>query len=478
MSIYQRRLRFMLSSFIFLAVCFFLYHAVAVFGVASYSVHPCSQSFFIQKLTPKDRTTGKCQNIIIGDPVYFNLNTQRTFNSATMEITYKNSGFNKIMEVGILADARKNYRLQPLDNIILDNLDWSMIEANGVYLLQREKKYEEVAAFLNDATKNDSSMNKQEVLTYFYDLPAMEILPATMSSSVKNKKEIQTIENNLRGSYQFYTYTDNGTFAFHFSFHDLNINKDPDDVVITVYNAKGEVINRQESKDQIGREESRKIIEINDLSIEEQNLNNGFYKIEVAANDDIVTTRISFDKEIVSFINRLWLSSDDQNTSTTLFTDADEMTFSTINPQALQKIKINGDDFDLNQTYRQFFALADKKINKIELTKNDVIISGQGLFSFNQKNLYNLNYHKLSSHTNLDGINYIITTYKPAHLGEWRTKTLTFNLKDAFRYNNNYGFIISIPGLISDDDINDNIEIGDISVKLNGRSLWEKLTAS
>lgn len=466
MSTYQQRLRLLLFTALSVAVIFFVYKTIVPFGSITYKTKACDNSFFIQKLTPKDRVSGDCQDIIIGDPVYFNLHTPRTFNKATMQISYRTSGLNNLVEIGVLADTQKHYRLQPLHNSILDNLDWSAIEDNGVYLLQRQKQYASIDEFLKNAP------NKSEILTYFYELPQNTTPPV----SLHNDPGESIIDKQLRGTYQFYTYTYNGKLELTFAFNDLNINKDPDDIIINIYDSTGKVINHKELKDDRGGEETRTLLDVGSLNLDTQNLKGGFYKVEVATDDDIITHSITHHQPVISFISRLWIMpANNGQQAATLYTDASQISISTLNPKSLQDVKINKDTLLVNETYRQFFATTQQDVNKIELARSDVILAGNGVFSFQQSNLYNPNYNKLSRNTDLENINYIITTYKPVEPGEWHTKTVNFNLKDSFRQDGSYGFIISVPGLISDDDINDYVQLGEIDIELTGRSLLEKI---
>ena len=83
-----------------------------------------------------------------------------------------------------------------------------------------------------------------------------------------------------------------------------------------------------------------------------------------------------------------------------------------------------------------------------------------------------------ASDIDAEKINYVITAYSPAQTtGEWKTKTVSFDLTKAFRYENNYNFIISVPGLIADDQAEDYVEIKNIKVELSGKTLTDKLNS-
>lgn len=464
------KIRFILYSFLLIIIFFLLYKAVVPSGKIIYAITPCDNSFFIQKLKPKDRLDKvdrkSCTQKIIGDPVYFDLNTQRTFNEADVTVTYRSSGENNVIEMGAQADARKNYRLHPLENKIIDSLNWNKISENGVTFLQKKKIYDNIDAFLN------SLPSKSEIATYHYDLP-----PPTTISNYQPNNQPAIIKQPLCGSYQFYTYIDGPTAEFEFLFSDLNENKDADNVVLTLYDMRNNPVTARNILDERGREETRQAQDAGGLHVELTTLAPGFYKMEVATTDDIITTQILSSQKIISFINRLCLAKATNADLITLYADANEITASTLNPASLQKILVNHDVLNLSETYRQFSAPANEVLNKIQFAKNDIILSGAGVFSFSPESLHNPNYRKISKNQNLDSVNYIITHYQPqpSATGEWQTKILHFNLKNIFWYEHNYNFIFSIPGLIAGDGTDDYIEIKDIKIELQGRSLWEKI---
>ncbi|MFA6551254.1 MAG: hypothetical protein WCV41_01850 [Patescibacteria group bacterium] len=469
-------------------ILFLIYQATVPFGKITYAVSPCDSSFFIQKLKPKDRLAEvdkkNCAQKIIGEPIYFNLNTERTFNEAKVTLTYRDSGQNNIMEMGLQADKQKNYWLKSLENKIIDKLNWNKIEDNGVTLLQRKPKFTGVAEFL----KNVNNLKREEILTYQYDLPVLKYIQGYKTETGLLRHSVPRNDiPPLRGAYQFYTYIKNEPLNFNFTFSDLNINQDADNIKITVYHDNAPVAEK-ELTDARGGEERREKISAGELNFNLSNLPEGFYKIAVSADDDVITEKIDSSQQIISFINRIWLADPAFSfppltkgrikEGLTLYADAPEVTISTLNAASLQTVLVNEQELKLAETYRQFSLPTRQAKSKIYLEKSDVIISGAGVFSFSDGSLYNPNYKKMTKVSDVDAekINYVITAYPPAQTtGEWKTKTVSFDLTKAFRYENNYSFMISVPGLIADDQVEDYVEIKNIKVELSGKTLWQKL---
>jgi len=218
------------------------------------------------------------------------------------------------------------------------------------------------------------------------------------------------------------------------------------------------------------------------------NLAEGAYKVELRVNDDIITDQIISKQSKLSFINCLWLA--DGAKDIELKTDSPFVSAQTINPASLQTIKVGGNNLILNKTYRQFDAVCPIKseLASIKFEKGDVILSGNGVFSFNQDSFIKPVVKKLdnSIDVNANGINYVIAKYQmPKEEGTWQIAEAEFDLTNTYQEGpayqlgstNKMNFLISIPGLNAEDDVDDKIIFGKTTVKLSGRSLLDKIKA-
>jgi hypothetical protein len=71
---------------------------------------------------------------------------------------------------------------------------------------------------------------------------------------------------------------------------------------------------------------------------------------------------------------------------------------------------------------------------------------------------------------------YVLTDYKKwSRQGEWKVKETAFDLGSAYSEDGKYRFLISIPGLKEDDDIDDYVIIDEIKIELKGDSILEIL---
>lgn len=465
------RLILWLILLIFLA--WLAYNKVVPGGKISYTYEPGKFNYFIGKLSPADRVRIKNGSALLtGEPIYFSLKPPRHFEKARVSVKFKNTSSSQVIELGVLNDKVSwNLDLKPLENKIIDQLAmvWPVIYGSDeVKLIQREKKYETIEEFLRNMPP------RNEIGLYNYNLKNKFILNGYAPGS-----QTQSLDYSLRGSYQYYTYIKNEDLDFAFNFIDLNINKDEDPVDVKVYSQDGLIFTqRAPDSNEAG---SRAI------NLKIPNLSEGIYRVSFVANDDIVTKNIATRQNRFSLINKAWLARGNGQ-DIVLYTDSDKVSVQTINPASLGVIKIGGQELNLQETYKQISSAADgptltgdqegeaTRLTKIELPKDDIIISGNGVFSFSETELVNPGYKNISQNINLNnqGINYILSFYKsPAKDGEWSLAEAEFNLEKAYQEQGKFQFIISAPGY--GENREGKILIKEIKVELTGNSLWQKL---
>ena len=465
---------FIFRIFIWLTLAVFiawlLNQAVVPTGKISFIHNFESENYFIKPLTPKDRVREPQagEQKITGNPVYFALRTPRTFDRAKVTISFKNPNNLPLIELGVLADNKVwRYRMEPLENLALDRLieKWPAIREGDTILLQRNKKFFSLKDFLGKQPPAD------EIAFYNYQSPL-----AFKLNDYRPSQATTTIEIPIRGAYQFYTYLDNETLDYTFTARDLNQNKDADPVVLKLF--RGQTMLAQSTLPDDGTANDGGVTSAaRSLRMLKPKLDAGAYKIELISNDDIITEKIETKQNKLAFINRLWLA-DGAKTPLKLFTDSSKISAQTINPASLQDIKVGENNLSIKETYRQFAVENQAGLIEATVKKSDVIMSGDGLFSFSKIQFFNPDRQKFNSRLDLDkrGINYVLAKYQPPKsTGEWQTASAEFDLKNAYREFYKYNFIISVPDLSAEDRVNDSLIINEIRVDLTGTSLWQKL---
>lgn len=451
-------IRIILWVALFFLLCFFAYFKIVPSGNISYVYDFSKPNYFIGKLSPEERVEIAK---IKGDPVYFSLNPPRRFERAKISVKFKNTSNFPIMEIGLLNDkVSYNYDLKPLSNKIIDQLSLAWVvsqKKDGVILFEREKKYGSVEKFLSDLP------DKNEIALYNYRLKNNFFLGGYEPDD-KNYK----IDYKFRGSYQFYTYIKNEELDYVFDFSDLNMNIDDDPIEIKVYSESGEIysVHFEDKKQESGFKALVKIA----------NLPEGVYRFGVIANDDIITESIIGAQSEFAIINKIWLSEGNKE-NLILFTDSREISAKTSNPASIGKIKAGDDFLELMDCYKQFSMKILENPAKIEFPKSDIAISGDGVFSFNEKGLLNPKLKNVGANLDINGekINYVLANYDfPVSSEGWQTAEAEFDLTKACSENGKYKFLISVPGLKAEEPAEGEVMIKEIKINLSGVSLMKK----
>lgn len=435
-------------------------------------------NFFIGKPTPAERIDSTSSEFdLIGEPVYITLSTPRRFNKAVLKIKFNNQNDMPVIEAGIMTDKiTKTYDLKPVENRIIDRLSyvWDKTQEGEIIFLQKDRKYNDIKSFLNDLPP------RNEIGVYNYELPGKFIL-----KDYKPESYERTISHSFRGPYQFYTYIKNEKLDFSFDITDLNQNKDPDNIEINLYHEGALIDSRKLEDDGIetdnGQESPERGIMLSDSGLPE-----GVYKIEVKCNNDIITDKIKTTQSRISFLNRLWIVDKNFDKNSTLYTDSLVLSAQTENPGSLQEISIDGKKFGIKETYRQYSEQTERPTASVKLEKSDIIISGNGLFGFDDKMFFDPELKKVSGNIDPEksGIKYIIANYSPPlTIDGWREATVFLDLERSYRElipsligdPGKYSLIISVPGLRADDNVNDRITIQNIDIDLYGTNLADKI---
>lgn len=460
----------------------FLYLKFLPFGHASYSanypVHFRSGKGFISSFTPAERIEESDDYPkVIGDPAYFYLFTPRAFDQAKVTITYRArlSSSSPLVELGVLKDKEaENYELKPVENRNFDSLDseWVKIKEGGVTLWQKGKRYDNLAAFQKDLEfgrlKDCQASPTSCLAVYNYDAR----FPYQVSGASSGPSLI--IDQPLRGEHQFYIYVPSHQLHLNFSFLDMNRDKERDDVAVNLYSIDGWLDSRFLADDNPAPTSGQ--AEEKNISLVEDSLSPGVYRVEVKINKDVIIKRIESSSSQVSFINHLWPVAGPG--PLVVYTDRSYLLAKTLSPASLQEISFNRQKFSLNMAYRQFdFSVSDKTVGpkEIRLANDDVVLENGGVFSFSRNGLINPSLQKVDSYLDLSNIKYILTEYqRPEEKDGWRTATADFSLVGAARDKGRYRFLISIPGLNMNGE-KDYLEIKSIGVEVSGRTVWDKI---
>lgn len=452
-------------------------------GYISYTHDLEGENNFISDITPAGRVVEEDGRVkIVGDPAYFFLRTPRPFRTATITLKYRFSAEDsEVMELGILADnINWRYKTKPVENKIIDRLFlvWDKIERNGDVLLQKQKKYASPEDFL------DNPPPGEEIALYNYDWNKSYLL-----KDYEAVKEGARINIPFQGSFQFYTYIKEEPLDVEFKFWDVNENEERDDFSINLYHRNKLISSKNISGDGV-QEDTGEANSLGRAGFNIRDLTEGVYKVEVHANDDIITEGINSRQQKISFQGDLQLAKPEipgidveELYPFQLHTDSAQISAKTVHPASLQSLVINGEEGEMlkiEETYKKFsrsIEPSSDEENSISIKKPGVILSGDGVFSFDPDSLFNPDFNKLRSERVADGeIKYVLAGYQEGGKeGKWKKKKVRFDLGSAYSEDGKYKFLLSVPGLENDDGIDDHVVVDEIKVELKGYSIPEIL---
>ena len=476
------KIRLILGLITLILTFLFLYLKIVPFGSITYSrTWPrglASGKGFIYDFKPAERIDAASSSALrlVADPVYFSLFAPRAFDSAAITIKYRDklASATPIIEVGVLCDKLTGqYDLKPIQNDIIDRYRFSLLrlaDSAERLILQTEKYYDNPVDFDKDLQAGNLQAcpggPASCVATYNYPLNPDFRLPVYSAISPT------VINQPLRGAQQFYVYFQPGTWRLAFDFVDLNLDKGQDPITVNVYSGvkiiATETLADNNPTPDDGRSEAKKII----LSGQKAA---GLYRVEIKVSDDIVMSKLNSSSDRISFINKIWPVSGAG--SLTLFTDASYLGVATVNPASLGEVSFGGKKFNLDKTYKQFSFRGETGINKIILKKDDLVLENSGVFALAATNLINPGVKKVDRYFSLaEPIKYLIAAYeRPLEDNGLKTASANLDLKSAVNEKNKYTFLISIPGLDGSPGAADYLEIKEISIRLKGKTIFEKI---
>jgi hypothetical protein len=428
---------------------------------------------FIGRLSPAERlatTTidSKVYPEIIGDPAYFSWVAPRGFDTLKVSVEYEKPLQPLSLSLGLLMDKLIwQYQLKPLSQPAIDRLsDWELLKKDSLTLLQRHKNYSSVEQFLENLPENN------KIALYNYNLNR-DWQPANSASG-----KLFGAPYRLRGSYQFYFYSEGG-LDIKFLLSDLNLNRDIDPVALILYDRTGSAVESVSLADDGVLGDSGERLRSRELRLSLANLKPGLYKAELRANDDVITEKLSGLPYYTAFINKIWAAADPESPKNLypvkVWTDSQELRIKTSNPAALQEFYFGGRKAELKEAYSQLRLTASSSSwREINLSKSDVLLEGDGLFSFNKDSVFNPDIKRLTAYSDMSSIDYILADYQaPDCKGNTCLATAELDLRGAYHEDSIYSLMFSLPELAASSS--DGLIIKKIRLEATGKSLWQKL---
>lgn len=454
-------LRIILFSVIIFIIGVIFWRIVAPTGKVAYIWTPNYQSDEIKKLGPNERFAIDGQTgVMRGSPLYFNVRAYRPFNKLTIKIKYKNIDQNPIIEAGILSDSvLKNYQLKPLANTLLDYLitqdSWSKLENGKIILLQRKKTH----ATIEDFLKKPPTGTK--IASYNYDWPAQ-----TKIKDYKSPKKMLLSGSNLVGAWQAYTYFKNETAELKIKYYTNSV--DLSEAKLLVRDANGKIIAMASAqalkKQQLG------VNNLQEITLKTDKLIEGLYKIEWQASRNIIVKTVESNSSKFSFISRIELL--DQINPVNLWLKSSNVALQTVNPKALQTVKLGGLNLKVENVYTQYSqaVLCRDRACPLTMEKGGLELAGHGVVAFSPEAIVTADVIPVDYWFKADKVDYIIADYKSIISdGEWQLAQNSFDLTGIKKNNGYYEIMINIPEMANNNS--SGLQLSEIKIEFEGVSL-------
>jgi len=477
----RQRLRLFWLLLVFILISVFLFLKIVPFGqityIKNYDRFWQPGKGFIFNFTPVERVAPEgALPRLIGDPVYFSVFTPRTFSDAKLTVSYYSnlSENTPLIEAGVLVNKQVwHYDLKPLQNKILDDLmiDWHYLESDGLVLLQKNKKYESVEKFLSDlqaADLKDCSGKVTACLATYNFNPNYQFKLGQVKNTANN------FNIPLKGNHVFWLYLNDGFWQFKANFlaSSPETRNDPIKLILTKNQKKiKEVVLEREAVDWQIQNLKELILEGNFVA--------GLYKLEINISDDVIIENIYSSSGLMVLAHKFWPASYDGQLK--VFTDANYLQVKVLDPANLQNIIFADQSFAVSKPYEQFeFKVQGRNLKEISLSKGGIILENNSLFSLSAEDFFNPLVKKVDRHFTFEPeLNYIIANYKTPSIDAKDKKlniaSAEFKMKGTHRERGRYNFMLSVPGLKTEDGETDYLEIKEIKIEFKGRTLWQKI---
>lgn len=471
---YILKLRYFLFVIYLLIIAFFIYFKIIPFGQIEYNGDLLKKDYFIANLTPLERienVEGKAG--VLGEPVYFSLQLPRHFNEATFKLKYKFlSDQHNLFKIGLLADDKLwRYLEKPLENRIIEQAldNWEGVEyIDGKLFLQREKKFANLQEYLT------SDIDKSNLGLYNLSTTDLNLPIFSLNEEENEGKSEWSLPTPLRGDQQMLVYSFGEDISLNFNFFDLNENKDSDEIRLNLY-YQDSLLASEIIADDGDSSDKASISEINNFSWSLGYLPEGAYRVEIRAGSDIVISELKSSTNYIVFINKVNIYKNEEKVN--LQNNGSFLRVETIYPDYLQAFNFKDKEIKLEETYKQYYVKEFESENiweEIVLEKGGLLLANDGIFAFAKARAFDPRYRYINQNTKLSELNYIIADYTPVEKdGQWSIAEAKFNLSEAWSRDNKYNVLLSIPGLNLADE--PEILIDNISVKLEGTNIWEKI---
>ena len=347
-------------------------------------------------------------------------------------VNLKFKGNTKEIKIGVRGSEKEQYFYQPLYQQQLEQLKMQAT-ANNLLFWQKEPIYAKLEQFIEKPPVDKITA------TYFFNVGDFSLSQQKVSSP-SEKNTIFT--RALRGSHTLFIRVDNKPLNITIEKQDSNAYKGEDVLLIELYKGDKQIMKKEIPDDGISETSNLKMNPQTE-QIKIDSLESGVHKLvltDKSSGADVNITKIETNQSGLIVSSPLYIL---DNRPATVWTNSKKITVTTWHDESLQTVKLdNLYDLKIDKTNKNYeFNLnkpetADntRELHQLDIPKNDLIISGDGYFSFSKDSFFNpepIKTVNLTALSDISKIDYIIANYQQAKKeGEWYTAQAYFDPKD------------------------------------------------
>lgn len=404
------------------------------------------------ELVPHDRVqTGPASVLVEREPVYATLRYPRPFKDLALTVEFKNPS-NLLIEAGPQVSGVEAYRLEALDHPQLDKVFaqpevWTASEQSAsaggkisrLYQRRSDYVFRTVEQFFKDLP------NQQNVGYYGSTWPVFYTpsIPARASRSV--------IAVPLRGSHEFWLAAGQGAFDLSAHVQDINHSAGADAVALSLYDQAGELIAQEILADDGDTTENGPTSSTSTLTLMET-LPAGVYRLAIETSNDVFIQKIETSAPYIVAKQRVAIAGGPEYEAEfgqpvaqalRLYTSAREWTAMTPHRSSTQNIHVGLEALGVDEPLKDYTYQLSKArtflLNKgyeLELSGGNVVLTGRGVFAFDQKQYFSPFPWYVDHNVDIDALQlqYIFTDYEaPVQLDNGLLRqTITLDLTTTF----------------------------------------------
>lgn len=398
-----------------------------------------TSSSFIDELKPSDRVEQPYKNqnsesvqSIVDEPAFFFVHPHRDFfDELVIELWFQNSEL-PIVELGGLSRINPDiYSLYPVHNKLIDESDWDRLDQDGYVLLQKDKRYTSINEFLQNPPE------RELLATYRADVS----IPFRLDN-YQPVSDRQSIDVSLRGHHEFKTYIKDEVLDFAFFYMDMNRDDGEDTIRITLFNEENQPVSEVRATDD-GNTIGNGFVDdgLKQIRLVREGLPEGVYKVVIDAPRDIFFRKIETSQQKMVFLRSLFIGDEvgyrDPGRGATFYTASARVLFQTRHAGGVQTVSANQQTLDIDQPYEWYTLIREGvDVGKIELSKPDVEVIGDGVFAFSPDQYFNPDPITLDAYITLEqlDVEYVYAQYtSPEIVGDWLVAKIPFNTDTLYQ---------------------------------------------